>query len=223
MINLSTWNLSTPLGSQAVTIDTPQLVGGYKDKHFNCSEEAMTFWAPVTGSTTENAKYPRTELRETTADGGLCNWLCDSAHHFLRATLAVHQVPGSGKIVIGQIHCKGSNEPLLKVEYQYRKAQKNGDIVAKLRRSPEAEVEVITIAQGMPLDQRFKYSIHLSPAGALSINTCDQHWEVRLDPQWQGKQLYFKAGVYTQDNTGTDADGGKASFYELSIAHEKKS
>lgn len=223
MINLSTWNLSTPLGSQAVTIDTPQLVGGYKDKHFNCSEEAISFWAPVTGSTTENAKYPRTELRETSADGALLNWECNSAHHFLRAALAVHQVPASGKIVIGQIHCKGSNEPLLKLEYQYKSAPKSGSIVVKLRRAPDAEIEVITIAQGVELDKRFNYSIHLTPAGTLSINTCDQKWEVKLDEQWQGKPLYFKAGVYTQDNTGSNKDGGKASFYELSIAHEKKS
>ncbi|GFM49423.1 polysaccharide lyase family 7 protein [Pseudomonas capsici] len=221
MIDLATWNLSVPVGTPATTIDTPKLMGGYQDGYFR-SGNTLFFWAPVTGSTTENAKYPRTELRETTADGRAHNWAYSSADNFLRAALTVNQVPSTGKIVIGQIHCYGSTEPLLKVEYQYKEKLQTGNIVAKFRRSPDAEIEVIMIAQGVPLNERFSYSIHLTPAGSLTVNAYDHVWNASLDSAWSTKLFYFKAGVYTQDNTGYTNEGGAATFYQLTIAHDKK-
>ncbi|MCO8163357.1 polysaccharide lyase family 7 protein [Pseudomonas sp. 21LCFQ010] len=221
MIDLATWNLSVPVGIPATTINTPQLVRGYQDGYFR-SGETLFFWAPVTGSTTDNAKYPRSELRETTADGRAFNWSYTSADNVLRAALTVNQVPSNGKIVIGQIHAYQSNEPLLKVEYQYKEKLQTGNIVAKLRRNPDAEIEVITLAQGVPLNVRFNYTIALTSTGELSVNAYDHDWKVRLDQQWSTKLLYFKAGVYTQDNTGYASEGGAATFYLLRISHDKK-
>ncbi|RRV07379.1 polysaccharide lyase family 7 protein [Pseudomonas sp. v388] len=221
MIDLATWNLSVPVGIPAATIATQQLVSGYQDGYFK-SGNTLFFWAPVTGSTTDNAKFPRTELRETTPDGRANNWTYPQADNFLRAALTVNQVPSSGKIVIGQIHAFQSTEPLLKVEYQYKEKLKTGNIVAKLRRSPDAEIEVITVAQGVPMNERFSYSIHLTPAGNLSVNAYDSVWNVKLDSAWSTRLLYFKAGVYTQDNTGYATEGGAATFYKLTINHDKK-
>jgi len=221
MIDLATWNLSVPVGTPATIIETPKLMKGYQDGYFR-SGDTLFFWAPVTGSTTENAKYPRSELRETTPDGRAYNWNYSSADNFLRATLEVDQVPSSGKIVIGKIHCYQSTEPLLKVEYQYKEKLQTGNIVAKFRRTPDAEIEVITIAQGVPLNQRFNYAINLSPSGELTVNAFDAVWVAKLDSAWSSKLFYFKAGVYTQDNTGYTNEGGSATFYKLAIAHEKK-
>ncbi|MCD5972371.1 polysaccharide lyase family 7 protein [Pseudomonas quasicaspiana] len=221
MIDLATWNLSIPVGTPSVIIDTPKLVQGYQDGYFR-SGNTLFFWAPVTGSKTENAKFPRTELRETTADGKVYNWTYSQADNFLRAALTVNQVPSTGKIVIGQIHAFQSTEPLLKVEYQYKEKLKTGNIVAKFRRSPDAEIEVINIASGVPLNVRFSYSIHLTPAGNLTVNAADFAWGAKLDATWKDKLLYFKAGVYTQDNTGYATEGGAATFYKLIINHDKK-
>ncbi|MET0126408.1 MAG: polysaccharide lyase family 7 protein, partial [Pseudomonas caspiana] len=96
MIDLATWNLSIPVGTPSVIIDTPKLVQGYQDGYFR-SGNTLFFWAPVTGSKTENAKFPRTELRETTADGKVYNWTYSQADNFLRAALTVNQVPSTGK------------------------------------------------------------------------------------------------------------------------------
>jgi hypothetical protein len=221
MIDLATWNLSIPVGTPSVTIDTPKLVEGYQDGYFR-SGNTLFFWAPVTGSRTENAVYPRTELRETTADGKVYNWTYSQADNFLRAALVVNQVPSTGKIVIGQIHAFQSTEPLLKVEYQFKEKLQTGNIVAKFRRSPDAEIEVISIATGVPLNERFSYSIHLTPAGNLTVNASDYVWTAKLDAGWKDKLLYFKAGVYTQDNTGYATEGGAATFYKLTINHDKK-
>ncbi len=221
MIDLAVWNLSIPVGIPSATIDTPKLVQGYQDGFFK-SGNTLFFWAPVTGSRTENAKFPRTELRETTPDGKLYNWSYTQADNFLRAALTVNQVPSTGKIVIGQIHAFKSTEPLLKVEYQYKEKLGTGNIVAKLRRGPDSEIEVINIASGVPLNVRFSYSIHLTQSGNLTINAADAVLNAKLDAGWKDKLLYFKAGVYTQDNTGYATEGGAATFYKLTINHNKK-
>jgi hypothetical protein len=221
MIDLAIWNLSVPVGIPAATIDTPKLVSGYKDGYFR-SGDTLFFWAPVTGSRTDNAIYPRTELRETFPNGAVHNWTYGQADNFLRAALTVDQVPSSGKIVIGQIHCYGSTEPLIKLEYQFKEKTQTGNIVAKFRLTPTSEPAVIQIATGVLLKERFTYTIHLTPTGSLTVNAHDMQWSAKLDPSWSTRQLYFKAGVYTQDNTGYATEGGAATFYKLTVSHDKK-
>ena len=224
MIDLSTWNLSIPVGSPAKTIETPALVKGYKDKYFRKDGSKLYFWAPVTGATTASAKYPRSELRETYADGSLRNWKYTEADNHLRAKLTVNKVPSSGKIVIGQIHQYNSNDPLLKVEYQYMDDDRLGNIVAKLRKTPsQDDPTVITIAKKVPLNEAFSYVITLTKGGKLSVVAANYGWNTELSSKWKEKPLYFKAGVYTQDNSGYSKEGGRVTFENLSVSHKHKS
>ncbi|MGW8461702.1 polysaccharide lyase family 7 protein [Pseudomonas sp. CLCA07] len=220
MIDLATWNLSIPEGSPPATIETPRLAQGFKDQYFSSEAATLSFWAPVTGSRTANAIYPRTELRETYSDGTLRNWQYSAADNILRASLTVNQVPSTGKIVIGQIHNKDSNSPMVKLEYQYKTSTSTGNIVVKVRMRPDDEEgQVITIATGVPLDRNFSYQIHLSPKGALGISAAGYNWRTTIDPSWKTKPLYFKAGAYVQDNTGYPTEGGKVTFKMLEIQH----
>ncbi|AJO81155.1 polysaccharide lyase family 7 protein [Pseudomonas chlororaphis] len=222
MIDLATWNLSIPVGSPPATIDTPKLVSGFKDQYFHSDTGTLFFWSPVTGSRTANAIYPRSELRETYADGTLRNWTYPEADNLLYATLAVNQVPSSGKVVIGQIHAYNSTKPLVKVEYQYKTSTQYGNIVAKVRMRPDdAESRVITVAENVPLDREFSYLIHLSPGGALGISAAGYQWDTQISATWSDKPLYFKAGVYVQDNTGYTSEGGQVTFYKLDIDHNQ--
>lgn len=220
MIELATWNLSVPVGSPPATINTPRLVDGFKDQYFNSESGTLFFWTPVTGSRTENASYPRTELRETYSNGTLHNWTYSEADNLLYATLAVNQVPSSGKIVIGQIHAYNSTKPMVKVEYQYSTSTQKGNIVAKVRMHPTDDtLRVITIATGVPLDREFSYLIHLSRGGALGVSAAGYQWNTQISATWGDKPLYFKAGVYVQDHTGYSSEGGKATFSRLDIDH----
>ncbi|SFB59367.1 Alginate lyase [Pseudomonas sp. NFIX10] len=220
MIDLATWNLSIPEGSPPATISTPLLVQGFKDQYFNSETGTLFFWAPVTGAKTENAIYPRSELRETYSNGTLRNWLYSAADNKLAATLTVNQVPSSGKIVIGQIHAKDSTSPMVKLEYQYKTYSSTGNIVAKVRMRPDdATGQVITIATGIKLNQSFSYLIHLNRAGLLAINGAGYQWSSTVSSTWSDKPLYFKAGVYVQDNTGYVTEGGKVTFSMLDIDH----
>ncbi|AXP05747.1 Alginate lyase [Pseudomonas sp. 43mfcvi1.1] len=220
MIDLATWNLSIPEGSPPTTIETSQLVQGFQNQYFHADSGTVFFWAPVTGATTANAIYPRSELRETYSNGTLRNWLYSAADNKLAATLAVSQVPSSGKVVIGQIHTKDSTSPLVKLEYQYKTYSSTGNIVAKVRMRPDDESgQVITIATGIKLNQSFSYLIHLSPAGVLTINGAGYQWSSPISSTWSDKPLYFKAGVYVQDNTGYPTEGGTVTFSLLDIDH----
>ncbi len=222
MIDLGSWNLSIPVGSPPATIETRQLLQGYDGKYFTSGSSNITFWSPVTGSKTANAIYPRTELRETWSNGTLHNWYYPDADNFLNAKLKVLQVPSSGRIVIGQIHAYESTRPLLKLEYQYKDATQDGIIVAKVRFHPgDKKARIITIAEGVPLNETFKYVIHLNKAGLLSVSAYGMAWNERIGAAWSKRPLYFKAGVYTQDNTGSTSEGGKAMFFNLDIDHNK--
>ncbi|MHA6492087.1 polysaccharide lyase family 7 protein [Pseudomonas borbori] len=218
MIDLATWNLSIPVGIPAATIETPMLVGGYQDHYFKTASGNVIFWAPVNGTTTPSASYPRSELRETFADGKLRNWKYASADNFLRAALRVTQVPSTGKIVIGQIHAHKSTQPMLKLEYQL-KSTGTGNIVAKVRLTPAGATQVYTVATGIDLNERFTYNIHLTPKGTLGVNVNGIKWSTRLDSTWAPKDLYFKAGVYPQDNSGYETEAGSATFYKLEAEH----
>ncbi|WP_064119180.1 polysaccharide lyase family 7 protein [Pseudomonas fluorescens] len=222
MIDLATWNLSVPVGSPPYTVETSKLVNGFKDQYFHSDTGTLFFWSPVTGSKTENAIYPRTELRETYSNGTLRNWYYPDADNLLRATVTVNKVPSSGKIVIGQIHAYESQKPMVKLEYQYKTKTETGNLVIKVRMHPdEDESRVITLATGIKLDREFNYLIHLSPGGALGISAAGYQWDSQISATWRNKPLYFKAGVYVQDNTGYTSEGGQVTFSKLDIDHDK--
>ena len=221
MIDLATWNLSVPVGSPPYTVETTKLVDGFKDQYFHSDTGTLFFWSPVTGTRTENAVYPRTELRETYSNGTLKNWYYPDADNSLRATLTVSKVPSTGKIVIGQIHAYKSQKPMVKLEYQYKDSSETGNIVAKVRMHPDDDTaRVITIATGIKLDREFSYLIHLSPGGALGISAAGYQWDTDISAMWRDKPLYFKAGAYVQDNTGYTTEGGEVNFSKLDIDHD---
>ena len=102
MLDLSTWNLSIPTEPTPITITTQRLNNGYESRYFRRNADgSVTFWVPVTGSTTPDARYPRSELRETQHDGTLGNWLHASSDSYLSAVLQVDQVPSRNKVVLG--------------------------------------------------------------------------------------------------------------------------
>ena len=84
-------------------------MNGYSSEYFYKDPDgSLVFWCPVTGVTTSGSSYPRSELRETKPDGTLYNWNVSDGTATLNATLAVNEVPSTGKVVVGQIHDNGA-------------------------------------------------------------------------------------------------------------------
>jgi hypothetical protein len=226
--NLSTWNLTLPTGKSGspTVIPTTTLDTGYTSQYFYTgSDGAMVFWCPVTGVTTSGTKYPRTELRETKSDGSLYNWNVMDGTATLNGTLAVNQVPSSGKVIVGQIHDNGaggiSDQPLIKLVYEFNSSSGTGTLVAQVRSTPTSTGSTdYTVATGIKLNTQFSYQIQLLKTLTLSVQiNGTTKYNKPVDPSWKTQGMYFKAGAYVQDNVGPSTEGGRVSFYGLTISH----
>ena len=216
-INLSTWNLTLPTGKSddPTVISTAQLVAGYSSPYFYTNSQGLNFWAPVNGVSTSGSDYPRSELRETHADGTLYNWhATDFKTSSLSATLDVGQVPSTGKVVVGQIHGVENGQPLVKLVWE------SGTLVAQIRNTPTGSNQDYTLAKGLALGQHFSYAITLSSSDVLtiSINGTVEHTQ-SVSSSWNDIGLYFKAGSYVQDNSGPSTEGALVTFQNLAIKH----
>ena len=174
MLDLSTWNLSIPTEQTPITITTQRLNNGYESRYFRRNADgSVTFWVPVTGSTTPDARYPRSELRETQHDGTLDNWLHASSDSYLSAVLRIDQVPSLNKVVIGQIHSTdvpgSQNDPLVKLQYHYRRGV--GRLELLLRDQPgDTAVQNILLAENVQLGERFGYDLRITSSGLMLIS-----------------------------------------------------
>jgi hypothetical protein len=225
MIDLTTWNLSIPVGVPATTIETPALAGGYQDHYFQSKNGTISFWAPVNGTTTANSEYPRSEMRETFADGTLRNWSYAAAKNTLSATTKITQVPSTGLLAFSQIHTKQGSSPPLMLGYQYAANTGYGSVVIAFRGKPsDANSKKIVLSNKIKLNQYFKYKVTLAKNGTMTISLVEpngtiKNWKGTLDKAWKSHTLYFKAGVYTLDNSGYETEAGGATFKQLKIQH----
>lgn len=216
MIDLSVWNLTLPIETPALTVATAR-VSSLNSPYFKISSNGIVMWAPVTGSHSGTSDFPRTELRETLANGTARNWLYNSGTNTMAGTLAVNQVPSTGKIVVAQIHAKNAPTPLLKMVYRY--TPKGGFVDLEYRVKPADAKSPVISSTPMALNKTFTYSIQMAPTGKLTVLINNAAAQTTLNPAWYGYAFYFKAGVYTLDNVGYPTEGGKVTYSKLSTSH----
>lgn len=158
----------------------------------------------------------------------------------LKATLAVNHVTTTGKssqvgrVIVGQIHAN-DDEPL---RIYYRKLPGNSKgsiyIAHEPRNGSEQFYEMIgsrsdnasNPSDGISLDEKFSYKVNVEGNG-LTVTIMrpgkpDVVQEVDMnDSGFDAKDqyMYFKAGVYNQNNTGDSSDYAQATFYALDNNH----
>jgi hypothetical protein len=200
------------------TILPAQLVGanGYQDTYFftDKTDGSMTFWDPENGVTTPNSSYPRSELREMTANGMPANWAITGTHK-LSATVKATMIPDH--VAVGQIHLgtgtPASTKPLLELFYFA-----NGDIAMLIESSPSGGGTRMP-AGNVPLGMQWSYVIGLSGHTiSLVLNGgTAQTWTMSSSYDQEG--MYFKAGDYDQTVGSDGTVGAKVQFYALSVFH----
>ena len=160
----------------------------------------------------------------------------------MKATLSVNHVTSSGdsgqvgRVIVGQIHAS-SDEP---VRLYYRKlpGHDNGSIY--LAHEPgngnsEQWYELIGSrsssasepADGIALNEVFSYEIDVK-GNDLTVKILRDGKDTitqEVDMSNSGydiadEYMYFKAGVYNQNNTGNDSDYVQATFYSLVVSHD---
>lgn len=160
----------------------------------------------------------------------------------LRATLAVNRVTETGdrsqvgQVIIGQIHA-AVDEPI-RLYYRKMPEHRRGSIYAahELSGGDDTFYELIGSRRndaaeptdGIALGEKFSYEIEargnllhvsISKNGELqaeqTIDMSDSGYDVYDD------YMYFKAGVYNQNDTGEADDFAQATFYELEASHNE--
>lgn len=225
MIDLSLWNLTIPVGAE--TISTSRLNANYSDAFFiRNTDGTITFRAPSSGEgikSTQNSTYPRSELRETLADGSIkqANWIPGSSEvHILEATLKVDSLPRSGKAIIGQFHGETDHPPM--------KIQITNDIIyAQLRKKLDGTENKIQLLTGYQLGTYFTYKVELFADGRAKfyINGKQIVTSILLEAGYQydmtsykDDSWYAKAGIYSQEKVG-GVGVGQSTFKALRMYH----
>jgi hypothetical protein len=174
----------------------------------------MTFFAPVTGVTTANSSFPRSELREVNADGTPHNWTVSSGTSTLTATVAVQKTPTNGVLVLGQIHGSATGVPPMAM-IVYR----SGTIDVLIQQSATSPSGTNHALGSVSLNQKFTYALQTGPNLTLVATLNGKSTTFPLDSSFANVGLYFKAGAYDQQNTGPSTEGGQSAFYALSVTH----
>lgn len=222
-INYTDWYLTLPVdASGGITGEatTKNPIGTYSDANMFWVDAAgwQHFKAPVNGATTSGSVYPRSELREMIG-GALASWTLTDAGEMIN-TIKVIEVPTKldgtvGKVVIGQIH--GPSDELCRmywdngeVYFKNDLAGPNGDTETKFQLLSPAGAPAM-----IPLNTQFKYKIR-AKGHTLSVYAyyggVTYSSVTTIHSVWDGKPLYFKAGVYLGQNETTGTGNGHTAF-----------
>jgi hypothetical protein len=206
--NLAYWKLQLPVAASGGVqeISSADLMGGYTSSYFSSGADgSMTFWCPVTGATTQNSHYPRSELREAAPDG---DWSLDG-HHEFSAVCRVLSVSSVGRVIIGQIHGHVDGSEIVKLEWD------NGSVYAAVE--PDRASEKQLPLGNYKLGDTLKYKIEMT-AGILKVTLGAKSATYSYTAStWKTDTYYFKAGSYVQDNAGPSSEGAKVAFYKLDV------
>jgi len=240
---LSGIDVATTINNNTL-IGHPTLNTGYSEPPYFFTDGvtgSMNFFAPLNGATTPGSVYPRCELSEYLPASPHSWTLATYTSNTLTGSLLIKQMPPSKKIVVGKIQDKGntdplgqiaSSKPLVKIYYDLNQLDPNGNpcngcIYARILPSPAQDnyLKTITLANNMALNEFFIYHITLLSDGTLTVKINNASTSYNLNTStdntlgWGSQELFFKAGVYIQDNGTSNAIGGQASFYSLQIKH----
>jgi hypothetical protein len=235
--DLANWKLTLPSGSE---VQPWVLSSGWtQDKVFytHPTSGGMVFRCPNIAGTTTNSSYSRTELREmldptASARDDSNNWTTAIGGR-MKARLKVDRVSTTGeskkvgRVIIGQIH--GEKHEPVRLYFHKKPTEARGRIYIASESTSGSTFWSTDIVSnkdgdGIALGELFTYQITLKDT-RLQIDILRKRGTVvntyirNIDSGYRGENLYFKAGVYNQNNTGTTSDYAQATFYSLTHTH----
>ena len=235
--DLANWKLTLPSGSEVMpwALSNGYTLGNVYYTH--PVSGGMVFRCPNLAGTTPNSKYSRTELREMldptsgTHDASN-NWTPEIGGR-MKARLKVDRVSTTGdsdkvgRVIIGQIH--GPDTEPMRLYYRKKPSEARGRIyLASETMSGSTSYSSDIVGNknggGIALGELFTYEITLEGT-RLQVDIRRNRGEIvdtyikYIDSAYQGENLYFKAGVYNQNNTGSSTDYAQATFYSLAHTH----
>ena len=234
--DLTHWYLTLPSSAQVMPVD---LNSGYQyaDTFFTDTRTGgMSFRCPNIAGHTANSTHSRTELREmlnpalNNMSDPSNNWTMAQGGTMIAALRVDHAsttgTTNVGNVVIGQIH--GPSTEVMRLHFVKGPNDATGRIFVAMENTAGKGVhspDLVSNANGdgIKLGERFTYQIRLY-GRQLTVyvgraNHPTAKFSATVDPGYASQQLYFKAGVYNQDNTGDAADYVQATFFKLTHTH----
>jgi PKD repeat protein len=226
--DLSHWKVQLPTSNDVLTCNngsvdekTPaQLEAGFTNTYFYTGTDgAMVFWAPINGATTSGSSYPRSELRELiNPSSSTVNWI-PFGTHVLDAQCKVLQVPGSKKVIIGQIHAYSSAAlPTVKIYYN------NGNVYGTVKTNSTDDASDFKFPSvSVGLSNIITYQIKVvNGLVTIAYNNKTNSLNIfQSDPNYTNETQYFKAGDYCQSNACSNPlnQGALVAFYAVNLFH----
>ncbi len=219
---LINWKLTLPITTpdnptEPLEIRQPELATYQVSPWFKLTpdQKGLIFRAPVNAPTTVNSNYPRSELREMTADGKEeIFWSSIKGTHTFFLEEAIMAIPKNKPVVVtAQIH--GDDSDLIVIRLEGEKLF--------LARSKE---NLATLDDNYLLGRRFNVKFVVK-GGEIAVYYNNSATPIHTLAK-KVNQAYFKAGVYTQSNCKTEefpdlcsADNyGEVIIYQAKITHE---
>jgi hypothetical protein len=223
-IELQKCNLTTPeIASDGDAVTRWYPFTGCPAQYFYIRTDGkVAIFAPTNGASTANSSRTRTEFREVIpSTQTLMNWGYKEFDQFLRGAFVLTQVTPNGKVCVGQIHVKNNDHPPLKIVWD------NGTLKVKFRKTYDMADDVsYTLLTGAKLGDRITYSVHTTEDGIVSVNAAlngvlGTSHILEWDTSWEGKLLYFKIGLYNQEDPNpayVNGEGSAAIFDKIEIS-----
>lgn len=220
IVNLSNWKITLPIRNeklQPLEIMQPELASYKLDPWFMVTpdKKGVVFRAAVNALSTGNSDYPRSELREMTADGEKeIFWSSTSGTHTLFLDQAITAIPkNKQEVVAGQIH--GDDDDIIVIRLDNPKLY-----------LARGKSNLATLDENYTLGKRFTIRFVIQN-GQVMIYYNDNTTPVYVLEK-KVKMAYFKVGIYTQSNCETEEDAelcndnnyGEAVVYQLTVTHE---
>ncbi len=210
-VDLSSWKLTLPVGSQGKPTEiTRPRVGSGDGRWFGVTgDSGVVFRAPVNGVTTSGSHYPRSELREING-GAPAAWSATSGAHRMTVVEAFTHLPaGKPQLVGAQIHDDKDDVTVFRLE--------GSNLYLTNGNNPHFHLITSTYRLGTPFEAT--YVVHDGQIQAYYNGTAQA-----TIPAPHLSRAYFKAGAYTQANCSNsspcDASNyGETVIYRLSLSH----
>jgi hypothetical protein len=218
ILDLSKWKLTLPVASapgadsndgwKAAQISRPALRTFSMPPYFTPTgdDKGVQFRAPVNGATTPGSAYPRSELREMSADRVPAAWSSTTGTNTMSIREAITHLPDAKpEMVAGQIHDANGYVAMIRLDGTRLHVEHDGQNVGDLN----THYVLGTVFRIRMVAANGLVSVYYNDKAPVTF------------PLREGG-LYFKAGCYTQSNLskGEPPDAyGEVTLYDLRVSH----
>jgi hypothetical protein len=205
------WMLTLPIGRIENPRDVmyPEILIYTNSKLFKAVNGSIVLTTPVNGFSTENSKYPRTELREMADLKNRAFWNTSNGRHVMHFGGSVTILPASEpRVSIAQVYC--ANDDVVQIRTQIRNKTTIIDVTNN-------GTLINLLDSNYKLKKRFNISIFIENNVISVLYNNKTSAVVKLKDSLQ--QCYFKVGTYPQYFNSSSSEKAEMTLSNCNVTH----